>query len=156
MTDHLATLKPYLELHAAEIASLRAQADDLERDIKRRPRPEDELKPRDPKALRRDLAGLRQAIAAHERIMELARDPGVGELLQAVADDPALASEAAADPRAFAAGRGVQLPDSMVIAAQASAAGIAARIVNLDHDLPFELTWTQDGFPPPPQPAQVR
>lgn len=155
MSDHLATLQPYLKLHEADVAALREQVDTLRTELHRQPQPDDPKPPLDREMLTRDIERLEQSIATHEGVMDLARDPRLGELLQAVAGDPALAMEAAADPHAFAARTGVELPNTLVIAMQVSAGGVSARITNLDDAMPFEVTWTQDGFPPPPQPVET-
>ncbi|MCE0764771.1 hypothetical protein LWC35_17920 [Pseudonocardia kujensis] len=148
---HLASLQPYLELHKADIADLREQADVL-REMLRRPPPADAPKsPLSPSILESDLKSVERSISTHERLIRLGRDERVGEVLQAVADDPELAREAAVDPRAFAARRGLELPDTFVIKMVVAGRDVSARINNLDPDVPFEITWTQDGFQAPPE-----
>jgi len=150
---HQATLQPYLELHQADLADLREQADTLREMLRRRP-PDDAPKPPPSRsALQSDLASVERSISTHEQVIGLARDERVGEVLQAVADDPELAREAAADPRAFAARHGLELPGTMVINILVAGRDVSARISNLDPDMPFEITWTQDGFQAPPEPA---
>jgi hypothetical protein len=150
---HLATLQPYLELHEADLADLREQADILREMLRRQP-PNDAPKPPPPReALQSDLASIERSISKHEHVIDLARDERVGELLQAVAADPDLAREAADDPRAFAIRHGLELPGTMVINVLVAGRDVSARFSNLDPDMPFELTWTQDGFQPPPEPA---
>jgi hypothetical protein len=149
---HQATLQPFIELHQADLADLGEQADRL-REMLRRPPPDDAPKPPPRSALQRDLASIERAISKHEQVIALARDERVGEALQAVAGDPELAREAAADPRAFAARHGLELPETMVISMLVAGRDVSARISNLDPGMPFEITWTQDGFQPPPEPA---
>lgn len=152
---HQATLRPYLELHQADLADLREQADRL-REMMRRPPHDDAPKPPPPRsALQRDLAGVERSISKHEQVIRLASDERVGEILQAVADDPGLAREAAADPRAFGTRQGLELPDTMEITMFIAGSNVSARISNFDPDMPFEITWTQDGFQPPPEPAAL-
>jgi hypothetical protein len=148
---HLATLQPYLELHEADLADLREQADILREMLRRQP-PDDAPKPPLPReALQSDLESTERSISKHEQVIDLARDERVGELLQAVADDPDLAREAAEDPHAFAVRHGLELPDTMVINVLMAGRDVSARFSSLDPDMPFELTWTQDGFQPPPE-----
>jgi hypothetical protein len=150
---HQATLQPYLELHQADLADLREQADKI-REMLDRPSPGDAPKPPPQRsALQSDLVAIERSISKHEQVIGLARDERVGELLQAIADDPELAREAAGDPRAFAARRGLELPDTMVIIMFVADRDVSARISNFDPDMPFEIAWTQDGFQPPPAPA---
>jgi hypothetical protein len=147
---HHATLKPYLELHEADLADLREQAERL-REMLRDRQPDDAPKPPPSRsALRRDVASVERSISAHEQVIGLARDERVGEILRAVADDLELARDAATDPRQFAARHGLELPDTMVIDMLVSGSDVSARITNRDPAVPFELTWTQDGFQPPP------
>jgi len=151
MPDQLATLQPYLELHEADLARMRKHEEALLAEIRRPPRPQGLAKRPLREILRRNLAQLQRTIATHERFMELARDPRVGELLHAVAEDSRQAREAAADPRAFAARTGLELPETLVVHVWLVADEVFARIVNLDDDMPFDITWSRDGFPPPPQ-----
>ena len=150
---HQATLQPYLELHEADLADLREQAERI-KEMLDRPPPGDAPKPPPQRsALQSDLISIERSISKHEQVIGLGRDERVGEVLQAVAGDPELAREAAADPRAFAARRGLELPDTMVITMLVTGRDVSARISNFDPDMPFQITWTQDGFQAPPEPA---
>jgi hypothetical protein len=150
---HQTTLQPFVDLHRADLADLREQADKLRETLRVKP-PDVGPKPPQPRsALRSDLASVERSIAKHEWAIGLARDERVGEILRAVADDPELAREVVANPRAFAARHGFELPDTIVINMLVAGRDVSARISNLDPDLPFEITWTQDGFQAPPEPA---
>jgi hypothetical protein len=148
---HQSTLHPYIELHQADLADLREHANTLREMLRRQP-PDDAPKPPPPRlALQSDLASVKRSISKHEEVISLARNERVGEILQAIADDPELAREAAADPPAFAAQAGLELPDTMIIKLFVAGNEVSARISNLDPDLPFEITWTQHGFQAPPE-----
>jgi hypothetical protein len=150
---HQATLQPFIGFHQADLAELREQADKLREMLRRRP-PKDAPKPPPPRsALQGDLATVERTISKHEQVIALARNERVTEVLQAVANDPELAREAAVDPRAFAARHDLHLPDTMVINMLVAGRDVSARISNLDPDMPFEIVWTQDGFQAPPEPA---
>ena len=156
MTDnpHRTTLQPHLELHLTDLADLHEQAARL-REALRREWPADSPKlPPSRSALQHDLAVVERTIDKHEQIISLARNDRVGELLQAIAGSPELAREAAAAPHAFAARHGLELPETLVIDALVTNREVSARFRNLDPDLPFDITWTQDGFPAPPEPIQ--
>lgn len=149
---HQTTLQPYLELHQAEIADLRAQADTL-REMLRGPKPKNSPKaPPSRSALQSDLERIERSISKHEEIVGLARQEGIVDLLQTVADDPELAREAAADPRAFVERHGFELPSTMVIIPLVAGRDVSARMKNVDPDMPFEIAWTRDGFQAPPDP----
>jgi hypothetical protein len=150
---HQATLQRLLKLHQADLADLREQADRV-REMLRRPPRDDAPKPLPSRsALQSDLASIERAISKHEQAIGLLRDERVGEVMQAIANDPELAREAAADPRAFAARHGFELPDTMVINMLVAGRDVSARVLNLDPDMPFEITWTQDGIQAPPESA---
>jgi hypothetical protein len=150
---HQATLQPYLELHEADLADLHEQADRLREMLRRQP-PDDAPKPPlSRSALQSDLASVERSISKHEQAIGLARDERVGELLQAVADNPELAREVAADPRAFAARHGFEVPNTIDFNLLVAGRDVSARIRNVDPDMPFEISWTQDGFQAPPEPA---
>ncbi|QCX81446.1 hypothetical protein C9F11_39320 [Streptomyces sp. YIM 121038] len=150
---HQATLQRLAELHRADLADLHQQARRLREMLRRRPPwPEPPKPPLSREVLSGDLAGVERAIAKHDRIVELARDERVGEVLQAVADDPDLAREAAADPSAFAARHGIDLPATLVVTVLVAGRDVSARFSNADPDMPFEVAWTRDGFQAPPVP----
>lgn len=92
----------------------------------------------------------KRAVAAHERLLAMARDERIVAVLAEVAADRQLAREAAVDPRAFAAARGIELPERMALEMQVSDSGATLRITHYDDDVPFVLIWTDDGFMPPP------
>ena len=58
---------------------------------------------------------LEREMRAHEILIALGRDRQALELLDQVVNDPSLASEAAANPRAFAQARGVELPRNLAV-----------------------------------------
>ncbi|MFC8125900.1 hypothetical protein [Streptomyces sp. NPDC057302] len=150
---HQATLERLLELHRGDLADLYEQARALRELLRRRP-PWLDTQPKRPPSrsvLQRDLAGVERSIAKHEQIIGLGADGRVGDLLRTVADDRELAREAAEDPAAFAARHGLELPDTMVISMLVTGRDVSARISNFDPDIPFDITWTQDGFPAPPE-----
>ncbi|MBB5102109.1 hypothetical protein [Streptomyces spectabilis] len=150
---HQDTLLRFVDLHQADLADLHRQARRLREMLRRRPPwPEPPKPPLSREALSGDLAGVERRITKHERLVELARDARVGEVLRAVADDPDLAREAAADPSAFAAGHGIDLPDTLVVTVLVAGRDVSARFSNPDPDMPFEVAWTRDGFQAPPVP----
>jgi hypothetical protein len=63
--------------------------------------------------LERRRAIIADEIAAHEALASVAQDPAVLEALGDVLGKADVATEAAADPRGFARGRGIELPRSM-------------------------------------------
>jgi hypothetical protein len=132
---------------------LREVAETLRKALRRKP-PADSPKPSPSEStLKRELVGVERSISKHEQVVSLARDKRVGQVLQALADDRDLAREAAADPYAFATGRGLELPETMVIDVVVAGSDIYARIANIDEDVPFQITWTEIGFQAPPDPA---
>ncbi len=150
-SPHLATLDPYLQLHEADIVELRERADALRKMLGSEP-PDDAPKPPPlPSVLRGDLDNVERAIAKHEHMVTLGRNERVGELLRAIADDPDLAVEVAADPRAFAAQQGFELPDTIDVEMLVVGSDVSARFSSRDPDVPFDITWTRDGFQALPQ-----
>ncbi|MFF1717412.1 hypothetical protein [Streptomyces sp. NPDC058268] len=155
---HQVTLQRLLILHQEDLADLRTQALRLREMLHRRP-PRPDASPKPPPsraALQRDLAGIERAISKHEQIIGFGDDERVGEMLQAIANDLDLARQAADAPHAFAARWGLELPATLVIDPLIVGSEVSARVRNLDPDMPFEITWTQDGFQAPAESAASR
>ncbi|MGH4031287.1 hypothetical protein ACQB60_20395 [Actinomycetota bacterium Odt1-20B] len=151
---HQVTLQRLLEGHRQDLADLREQSARLRRLLRRRPPWPDEPKPGPSRsALESDLADVERSIAKHVRLIALGDDAHIGELLQSLATHPDLAREAAADPYAFATRHDIDLPATTDITLLVVDRDMSARIRNLDPDMPFEATWTQDGFQAPPDTA---
>ena len=84
---------------------------------------------------------LDREIRAHEILIALGRDRQALELLDKVAGDPSLAREAAADPRAFAQARGVQLPRNMAVRVNIVADRVSVELDYLDRSCAGSLTF---------------
>ena len=84
---------------------------------------------------------LAREIRAHEILTALGRDRQALALLDKVAGDPGLAREAAADPRAFAAARGVQLPRNMTVRVNIVADRVSVELDYIDRSCPASLTF---------------
>jgi hypothetical protein len=97
--------------------------------------------------LRRVIDLANREIGMHERVIVLAQDEGILNLLSAVVDDPKAASAAAADPRSFAASRDVALPDDFDVHIEVDGATIIMTGRLNDDIFPVEVTWDRDrGF----------
>lgn len=84
---------------------------------------------------------LNREIRAHEILIALGRDRQALELLEKVAGDPSLAREAAADPRAFARARGVQLPPNMAVRVNIVADRVSVELDYIDRSCAASLTF---------------
>jgi hypothetical protein len=84
---------------------------------------------------------LDREIRAHEILIALGRDRQALELLDQVAGDPALAREAAADPRAFAEARGVRLPRNLAVGVQVAGNRVSVQIDYVDKACTASLTF---------------
>jgi hypothetical protein len=84
---------------------------------------------------------LEREIRAHEVLTALGRDRPALALLEAVAGDPALAREAAGDPRAFAEARGVKLPRNMDVRVDVVAERVSVRLDYIDRACAASLTF---------------
>ena len=84
---------------------------------------------------------LEREIRAHEILIALGRDRNALELLEKVAGDPALAREAAANPKAFAEARGVQLPRNMAVRVHIVADRVSIELDYLDRSCPASITF---------------
>jgi len=84
---------------------------------------------------------LDREIRAHEILTALGRDRQALELLEKVAGDPSLAREAAADPRAFAEARGVQLPRNMAVRVNIVADRVSIELDYIDRSCAASLTF---------------
>jgi hypothetical protein len=82
---------------------------------------------------------LDREIRAHEILIALGRDRQALELLEKVAGDPSLAREAAADPRAFAQARGVQLPRNMAVRVNIVADRVSVELDYIDRSCAASL-----------------
>jgi hypothetical protein len=84
---------------------------------------------------------LDREIRAHEILIALGRDRRALELLEQVAGDPSLAREAAADPRAFAQARGVQLPRNLAVRVNIVADRVSVELDYIDRSCAASLTF---------------
>jgi hypothetical protein len=84
---------------------------------------------------------LDREIRAHEILIGLGRDRQALALLEQVAGDPSLAREAAADPRAFAEARGVQLPRNMAVRVNIVADRVSVELDYIDRSCAASLTF---------------
>jgi len=164
---HLASLEPHLDQHERELDLLIQRADALAAELgvkggaksesgapttaasKRKTAAVIEKEPVPRKVLQAEQREIKRSIATHRRLIRFGRDPRVGKVLAEVAADPGLAREAAADPVAFAAARGIELPELTRLSMTVDDQGVTLRVAHLDPDMPFVLVWTQDGFQPP-------
>jgi hypothetical protein len=170
---HLSSLEPHLAQHEIDLEDLRAQADAVAGQLagpgsKRARRvhkggktkaraAESAGPPKEPPSrdvLEAEHERLERSIATHERLIEMGRDERIGAVLAEVAADRDLARAAAANPRAFAIERGIEVPESVVLDMEVDDYATVLRISNLDPDMPFVLIWTPDGFQPPVETAQ--
>jgi len=164
---HLASLEPHLKQHERELDQLVQRADALAAELgakgsaKREPgtgtasaskRKSVGVVEKDPlprKVLQAEQQEVKRSIATHRKLIRFGRDKRVGKVLADVAADPQLAREAAVDPVAFAAARGIELPEQTRLSMTVDDQGVTLRVAHLDPDMPFVLVWTQDGFQPP-------
>src|SRR4051794_28070284 len=102
--SQLATLRPYIARHERDLAELRARADAVAAYLYAGPPPlNDQLKPLPPRdVFEAQLEALQRAIATHDRLFRMASDERIGEALDELATDRALARAAADDPTRFA------------------------------------------------------
>lgn len=75
---------------------------------------------------------LDREIRAHEFLIALGDDQQALDVLERIVGDPALAREAAVDPRAFAAARGVQLPRGMAVRVEVIADHVSVDLEYVD------------------------
>ena len=161
---HLASLEPHLNQHERELDLLLQRADTLAAELgakgaarrepgaaasKRKPAGVAEKEPVPRKVLQAEQQEIKRSIATHRKLIRFGRDKRVGKVLADVAADPQLAREAAVDPVAFAAARGIELPEQTRLSMTVDDQGVTLRVAHLDPDMPFVLVWTQDGFQPP-------
>jgi hypothetical protein len=84
---------------------------------------------------------LEREMRAHEILIALGRDRQALELLETVVADLSLAREAAADPRAFAEARGVQLPRNMAVRVNIIADRVSVELDYIDRSCAASLTF---------------
>ncbi len=84
---------------------------------------------------------LDREIRVHEILIALGRDRKALDLLETVAGDPSVAREAAADPRAFAEARGVQLPRNMAVRVNIVADRVSVELDYIDRAFAASLTF---------------
>ena len=87
----------------------------------------------DPRTLVYERDALDREIRFHETLTAFGRDRQALDLLDQLAHDPALAHEAAPDPRAFAEARGISLPRNMAVQVKVAAGRVS---VQLDYNDP--------------------
>ena len=150
---HLASLQPYVRLHREDLDSLRRLRAQLAAEIERRqagkwrdPNP----KPDGIPGMVAELELVDRKIARHEQLLAFVRDERNLEPLAELLADRELAAVAARDPRAFARKRGVHLPDGADVTLAVRNDRIHVRVSGADDLAPFVLSWTTDGFDPPP------
>lgn len=150
--SHVASLEPHLRIHNEQILALRASHEALSRDIERRERGESS----DPNPKPGSIPGLvsqreliEQNIRQHEALLALGENRLVLDALGELFDSPHLAREASRDPKAFAKGRGIDLPTTVELELTVYEDRVRLRVTNYDDLVPFVLTWTDEGFSPP-------
>jgi hypothetical protein len=84
---------------------------------------------------------LDREIRGHEILIALGRDRQALELLEKIAGDLTLAREAAANPKAFAEARGVQLPRNMAVRVNIVADRVSVELDYLDRSCPASITF---------------
>jgi hypothetical protein len=149
MSKHLTALESIdrqLRLHHLRVSKLRAWRDAVVESLRRcegdessRRKAMDTTPSAETLEYERDT--LDREIRAHEILMALGRDRQALELLEQVAGDPSLAREAAADPRAFAQARGVQLAHNMAVRVNIVADRVSIELDYIDRSCAASLTF---------------
>ncbi|MGY5210046.1 hypothetical protein [Nocardia gipuzkoensis] len=98
--------------------------------------------------LHRVIDRLTKEIRLHQRILELAENPVLVELLTELAHDPNAADGATtSEIRAFCANRGLAIPDKVEIAVESDIARVTVYARYVDDLYPVVLSWDRDtGF----------
>jgi hypothetical protein len=146
--SHLRPLERHLKGHEARLAILLAARDSVGREIERRNARDydqelDDFPKDDPIGrLNDELALIEREISAHEDILAVGRDTRLFVALAELADNPALAREAAEDPRAFAEERGIALPKDFSLTLSVGEAEEISLHATYYHELsPFVVIW---------------
>ena len=84
---------------------------------------------------------LDREIRAHEILITLGRDRQALELLDQMVNDPSLAREAAANPRAFAKARGVELPPNLAVRVDIAGEKVSVQLDYIDRACAASLTF---------------
>lgn len=156
---HLASLERLLESHEKEIAALRATYNKLARELDRRragewsdPNPKPEGIP----GLVNQLELIGREIKAHELLLQFGQNKRLLDALGELADNREIALEAAANPRAFASSRGVELPPNLDVEVVVRPETVEIRATHFDELAPTVILWNENGFSMPWQslPAQ--
>jgi hypothetical protein len=93
---------------------------------------------------------IEQEIETHYVLVVLGRDQRGHETLSELVDNLDLAREVARDARAFATGRGIEIPANMALELDVNEDRISLRITHYDDLVPFVLKWnSDDGFSVP-------
>lgn len=152
------SLEAHIAVHEQEIEDLGAELKALGKSAGKppkgkRPSPDDGPPKKAPpaKVLKPRRERLERRLAAHAKLIELARQPVIPKVLAELAADPELAREAAADPEAFAKKRDLALPVGAKVEIEVGDGTIHISVVSYDEDAPFQLVWTPEGFHPPPE-----
>src|SRR4051794_29721042 len=114
--EHRESLNRLLESHRAEIAALRDEYRNLAGEVERRragdwsdPNP----KPAGIPGLENQLDLIGREIKAHDELLQFGENERLLDALGEIYDSRDVAVETAANPRAFAQSRGVELPPNM-------------------------------------------
>jgi len=141
--DALASIERQLRIHDLRLNRIRAWRDAVVEALRRCEGSRDKAMDTTPSAetLEYERDTLDREIRAHEILIALGRDRHALELLDRVAGDPAVAREAAADPRAFAESHGVQLPRNMAIRVNIIADRVSVELDYIDRSWATSLTF---------------
>ena len=139
----LASIERQLRIHDLRLNRLRAWRDAAGEALRKCEGSRDKAMDTTPSAetLEYERDTLDREIRGHEILIALGRDRHALELLDSVAGDPALAREAAADPRAFAEAHGVQLPRNMAVRVNIVADRVSVELDYVDRSWAASLTF---------------
>jgi hypothetical protein len=150
--EHLASLQRLLASHETEIAALRDTFNKLSREIDRRragqwtdPNPKPEGIP----GLENQLELIGREIKAHDLLLEFGRNRRLVDALGELVDSREIALEAAANPRAFASSRGVELPPNLEVDVIVRPEAVEVRATYFDELAPAVILWDETGFSMP-------
>ena len=92
---------------------------------------------------------IEKEIRIHEALLALGRTQKHLDILGELAADPALARDAARDPKAFAEERGVSIPPNLALELHVVQNRVSLRVTHYCAIAPFVLTWNSNGFSVP-------
>lgn len=151
--SHIKSLQPYVRFHNVELKRLRALYEYLAKELEGRKAG----KWRDPNPKPYGIVGLQaevelvaRMIKTHDRLLAFARDERGFEALAELLNSRDSAQQAALDPIGYANKRGIELPPGLEIECTVGKDQIVVQMNHFDRLLPFSLTWTNEGFMPPP------